>query len=231
MTTASSALGIIQTPAGKRPAPQQAKYIKDIKAALSSNNLTIIVGSGVSINAIHAVNAADMPGRSLAELKRVAESMSWLGLLRHGLYYLMEEDLLSNSDDKKEREDHINILESRATPVTEDQLRAAASFLTRKLFEARKIDNWYALEFEDVYQECIGHDPNPILDALKELYECGARIITTNYDDLLEKHISAQRILIDNTVDAKLFFAKRTRGILHVHGVWWHSACDCQSVE
>jgi hypothetical protein len=200
--------------------PQQAKYIANIKTALSNNSLTVVVGAGVSINAIYGSRRI-----SGDDLKRVVESMSWLGLLLHGLDYLREEELLSDPDDEKERVGHIRILrpQSPTSAPTEDKLRAAASFLKRKLTECNKLDNWFDLEFEGIYQKCINHDPNPILDALKDLYLCGARIITTNYDDLLEKHIGADRIVIDNTPASKMFFAKRNLGILHVHGVWWYS--------
>lgn len=79
-------------PGQKLPSPQQAKYIKDVRAALQNGNLTVVVGAGVSLNAIRAVHATNnRPGRSEAELQRVLESMSWPGLLQHGLDYLLEE--------------------------------------------------------------------------------------------------------------------------------------------
>ena len=136
--------------------PQQAKYIANIKTALSNNSLTVVVGAGVSINAIYGSRRI-----SGDDLKRVVESMSWLGLLLHGLDYLREEELLSDPDDEKERVGLIRILspQSPTSAPTEDKLRAAASFLKRKLTECNKLDNLLDLEFEGIYQKCINHDP------------------------------------------------------------------------
>jgi hypothetical protein len=196
--------------------PQQAKYRANIEEALAKGNLTIVVGAGVSISAMQA--SKRMSGDDLA---RVIESMSWLGVLRHGLDYLEEEDLTLNPADMSELDAYKTMLKAKSVP-NEDILRAA-SFLKRKLVDSGKLDNWFDLEFEGIYEKCLNHDPNPILDAMRELYLSGARIITTNYDDLLDKHIGGNTIVSDGTPALKMFFRKRNTGICHVHGVWWHS--------
>jgi hypothetical protein len=119
--------------------------------------------------------------------------MSWLGVLRHGLDYLEEEISGMAEAYKIELEAYRKILKTQSIPT--DTILRAASFLKSQLKSSRKLANWFDLEFGDIYDKCINHDPNPILDAIKELYNNGARIITTNYDDLLDKHIMAFPIL------------------------------------
>ena len=196
--------------------PQQAKYIEKIEVALGKGNLTIVVGAGVSISAIQASKRM-----SKDNLLRVTESMSWIGVLQHGLDYLEEEGFSLNSADKSELDTYKRTLGTNLSS-SEDILRAA-SFLKRKLVESKKLDNWFDLEFEGIYDKCINRDANPILDAMRELYNSGTRIITTNYDDLLDKHIGGNTIISDGTPALKRFFRKMDTGICHVHGIWWHS--------
>lgn len=145
--------------------------------------------------------------------------MSWAGLLQRGLEYLEDEDVLLDPDEKINLDSYKEMLESKP----QADIVQAASFLKRKLVEAHKLDNWFDLEFEGIYEKCINNDPNPILDAIRDLFNSGARIITTNYDDLLDKHIGQKPIIPDGTPAMKMFFSKRDIGICHIHGVWWHS--------
>jgi hypothetical protein len=199
-----------------RITPQQAKYRAKIEEALVKGNLTVVVGAGVSISAMQA--SKRMSGDDLA---RVTESMSWLGVLRHGLDYLEEEDLPLNGADKSELDAYKRMLEGKSLRTVD--ILQAASFLKRKLVDFGQLDNWFDLEFEGIYERCINHDSNPILDAIRELYHSGARIITTNYDDLLDKHLGVTTIVSDGTPALKRFFRKSDKGICHVHGIWWHS--------
>ncbi|RDW69812.1 hypothetical protein BP6252_08832 [Coleophoma cylindrospora] len=196
--------------------PQQTKYLEKVEKALAEKRLTVVVGAGVSISAIQASKRV-----SEYKLSRAIESMAWLGLLRHGLDYLEEEELPLDAADQKELNMHRYTL--MTNPVSNKDILRAASFLKQKLNDSGKLDNWFDLEFEGIYDKCINHDPNPILDAMSELYKSGARIITTNYDDLLEKHIRANSIISDGTSRLKRFFRKEETGICHVHGIWLHS--------
>ena len=199
--------------------PQQAKFRSRIGKALETGNLTIIIGAGVSISAIATSRRGDDASRA-----RATESMSWYGLLRHGLAYLDEEQISLTDAEKIELQEHLQKLQPQLlkTPTSEEVLNAA-SFLKRKLTEYRQMDNWFDLEFDGIYDENIKQDQNPILDAIRALYQSGARIITTNYDDLVDKHIKEKPILVDDTLAFKLFFQKKVTGICHIHGVWWHT--------
>ncbi|RDW58657.1 hypothetical protein BP6252_13133 [Coleophoma cylindrospora] len=193
---------------------QETKNIEKLGEALRNGRLTVVVGAGVSISAIRANKRLKSH-----ETETIAKSMVWSGLLQQGLQYLDEEECALGSDDQIKLDSYKKMFESESgTDMIE-----VATFLKSKLTEARKLENWFDLEFEGIYEKCINQDPNPILDAIRDLFHNGARIITTNYDDLLDKHIIQQPIIPDGTPALKLFFAGRPTGICHVHGVWWHS--------
>jgi hypothetical protein len=191
---------------------QHAKNKEIVEEALRKGNLTVVVGAGVSMNAIRANKRM-----SSDATEDIVKSMSWLGLLQRGLEYLKDEDIIL---DQNELDRHVEMLMLGLPQTHKIQ---AASFLKRTLEEANKLDNWLDLEFDGIYKKCIDHDPNPILDSLRDLFNSGARFITTNYDDLLDLHINQHPIIPDGTPALKLFFRKRSTGICHVHGVWWHS--------
>ncbi|KKY18135.1 putative tpr domain protein [Phaeomoniella chlamydospora] len=198
--------------------PQQAKYRSRIENALKDGRLTIVIGAGVSINAIAASKRRDEDGH-----RRALESMNWYGLLRHGLEYLVDEQIPLNDSERIELSALTTSLAETSPPPNNEELFRAASFVRRKLTESKLIVNWFDLEFEEIYERFINHDENPILDAIKELYKCGARIITTNYDDLMDRHINEKPILVDGTPAMQRFFRKEMNGICHVHGSWWDS--------
>ena len=141
-TPSFSAPGPLATGITKpRITPQQAKYRAKIEEALVKGNLTVVVGAGVSISAMQA--SKRMSGDDLA---RVTESMSWLGVLRHGLDYLDEEDLPLNEADKSELDAYKRMLEGKSLQTVD--ILQAASFLKRKLVDSGLLDNWFDIEFE-----------------------------------------------------------------------------------
>ena len=147
--------------------------------------------------------------------------MSWLGLLRHGLKLLVDEPIDMDENEKLELASHQSTLNSQSS--TTEHLLQAASFLKRKLVASQLLDEWFDAEFDDIYEEFINKESNSILDAIGALYKARARIITTNYDDLLEKHLDAESIIPNDTVQLQLFFRRRKEGICHVHGAFRES--------
>ena len=198
--------------------PQQAKFQRRVEEALKARRLTIIIGAGASINAISTSTRGDKNGRA-----RALESMSWYGLLRHGLSYLKEEQIPLINSERTELATLTTAFHSNSPSPTDQEMFRAATLIKDKLTQSRQIDNWFDLEFEAVYDDFINHDKNPILDSIAALYKCGARIVTTNYDDLVDKHIEANPILDDETPALTRFFQKDVTGICHIHGVWWHT--------
>lgn len=67
-----------------------------------------------------------------------------------------------------------------------------------------------------------------MLDAIRELHKRKARIITTNYDDLLSRHCNTESIVAEHELAVNRFFTRDSQPlpILHVHGIWkeWKGA-------
>jgi hypothetical protein len=57
-----------------------------------------------------------------------------------------------------------------------------------------------------------------LLDVLKMLHERGAALLTTNYDDVLEKHCGIPRIGRSNQDDVSRFLRGELKGVFHIHG-------------
>ncbi|GLA14399.1 hypothetical protein AnigIFM62618_000778 [Aspergillus niger] len=91
-----------------------------------------------------------------------------------------------------------------AANVLEEKLRARGEFAT-----------WLVYAFGNLNYHICNFD---VLDALKELQNEGALLITTNYDDILEKHCGLD--CISRSDDHKLqdFLHRSRDGILHIHG-------------
>ncbi|GKZ56606.1 hypothetical protein AnigIFM49718_001873 [Aspergillus niger] len=91
-----------------------------------------------------------------------------------------------------------------AANVLEEELRARGEFAT-----------WLVYAFGNLNYHICNFD---VLDALKELQNEGALLITTNYDDILEKHCGLD--CISRSDDHKLqdFLHRSRDGILHIHG-------------
>ena len=82
----------------------------------------------------------------------------------------------------------------------------AAAFLKAKLTEREDLLEWLDTRFATLYDTWVGKEPNQLLDAIRDLFNAGARIITTNYDDLLSRHCHAHRdnciMIMDNMDDS-----------------------------
>jgi hypothetical protein len=110
--------------------PQQAKYIEKIEVTLAKGNLAIVVGAGGSISAIRASKRMRKD-----DLLRVTESMSWIGVLQHGLDYLEEEGLSLNAADKSELDTYKRT--PRTNSGSSEDILHAAPFSSANLLNLR----------------------------------------------------------------------------------------------
>jgi hypothetical protein len=145
-----------------------------------------------------------------------------------GLNYLEDGDFVrrASQSEQFEHKFYKDLLESTTVQPSLSTLLRAASFLKGQLVDRKKLPNWLSEVFGTLYDDCIGKDSdNAMLDAIKDLYNAKARIITTNYDDLLSKHCSAPVVLTDKPGPLVNFFSKSdpSRPILHIHGIWKES--------
>ncbi|KAG9231956.1 ankyrin repeat-containing domain protein [Amylocarpus encephaloides] len=171
------------------------KRLDELKQALEHHSLVIIVGAGVTLNA-----TAQKDGRPLKRL-------TWKGLIKNGLSYLVDEVHIKRST----LASAYKALEDGRT----EKLLCAATILRRTLKKHNHFPTWIRSVFEDLHKQVTSPD---ILERLKSLSERGALLLTTNYDDLLERSCGLPRVNRSNKVDLLNFKRRDLKGVLHVHG-------------
>jgi hypothetical protein len=168
-----------------------------LKKALKDNRLVIIVGAGVTLNA-----TADGFGKPLSRI-------TWTGLIRNGLDYLVSEGYVDASSCSIKRA--YDGLENPETDGLLDSANILSSLLTRQ----DQFPTWLESVFGNLDQEIRHPD---ILTVLRVLHEKGATLLTTNYDDILEKFCDLRRIGRSNQDEILKFKRGDLDGIFHLHG-------------
>jgi hypothetical protein len=138
---------------------------------------------------------------------------SWDGLIKDGFDYLVDQGYLSA--------DKMAITHGRAFAESGDveSLLIAATILKRQLEQRSQYATWLKSVFGT-----LGEDVKSItiLDALKALHDNKAVLLTTNYDDILDKHCglpSFDTSLPKHVQD----FRAGTDGVFHIHGCYENS--------
>ena len=167
-----------------------------LKNALKDKRLVIIVGAGVTLSATANISAP---------LRRI----TWTGLIENGLDYLVNGGYVDARDRRTRR-----AYEALKDPDT-DSLLDAANILSSQLTQNGQFPTWLESVFGNLYQE-VRHPA--ILKTLKALHQNGATILTTNYDDLLEKSCGLPSIGRSNKDDILRFKRGDLDGVFHVHG-------------
>ena len=180
---------------------RQKEVIERLRHALDEKRLVIVVGAGVTLHA-----TSDPYGTPLPRL-------TWTGLIRDGLDYLIHEEFVEASGHRTRQA--YELLEDDAL---ESSLNAA-SFITQHLRQKGKFSTWLDSVFGNLNRE-IRHPA--ILEALRNLFQKGALLLTTNYDDLLEKICQSREIGRSDQSELLRFKRGELEGILHIHGSHHH---------
>ena len=178
-------------------ARREGEILTKLKTALKNNRLVILVGAGVTLSA-----TADESGKPIPRL-------TWTGLVRNGLDYLVTSGYVDASN-RRTRQAY-TALENGNT----ESLLDAVSIMRNQLSQHGQLPTWLDTVFGSLYQE-VRHPA--ILEVLKMLHENGATLLTTNYDDLLEKFSGLHRIGRSNTDNILKFKSGDLDGVFHVHG-------------
>lgn len=168
-----------------------------LQKALKDRGLVIIVGAGVTLSAT--------AGDSGTPLSRI----TWKGLIRNGLDYLVTEGYVEASQKRMIRA--YDMLEESDG----DSLLDAANILSDQLKRHRQLPTWLESVFDNLHQE-VRHPA--ILEALKALHEKGATLLTTNYDDVLEHYCGLRHIGRSNRDEVLKFKRGDVNGVFHIHG-------------
>lgn len=143
------------------------------------------------------------------EYRKPLSRITWAGLIRNGLDYLVSEGYVDKSNRRTRR-----AYAALEDPEV-DGLLDAANIVSSQMKQNGQLPTWLESVFGSLSQE-IRH-PN-LLDMLKALHERGATLLTTNYDDVLEKHCGLQRIGRTNQDDVSRFQRGDLNGVFHIHG-------------
>jgi hypothetical protein len=162
----------------------------------------IIAGAGVTLNV-----TADDTAKPLSRI-------TWTGLIQNGLDYLVSEGYVDKSNRRTK-----SAYEALEDPEV-DRLLDAANILSSQMKQHGQYPTWLESVFGSLSQEIRHPD---LLMVLKTLHEKGATLLTTNYDDVLEKYCCLQRVGRSNKDDVSRFRRGDLNGVFHIHGSYHDS--------
>jgi len=154
----------LQDEASRETARRQHEVIDRLRNDLKNKRLVLITGAGVTLSA-----TADSSRQALSRI-------TWTGLIRNGLDYLVQEGHVDRSNRRTRRA--YDALDEQDM----DDLLDAANILRSQLDHNDLFPTWLESVFGNLYSLVRN---TALLDAIKELHEHGVMLLTTNYDDLL----------------------------------------------
>ncbi|KFY28470.1 hypothetical protein V491_00446 [Pseudogymnoascus sp. VKM F-3775] len=184
---------VVVNVAGRR----REQILSRLRNDLKNNRLAIITGAGVTLHA-----TADISGKPHSRIE-------WTDLMRNGLDHLVSEGYVDTSNRRTKR-----AYDALGDPEV-DGLLDAANIVASQMKQHGQFRTWLESVFGSLSQE-INHPA--LIDVLKALHERGATLLTTNYDDVLEKHCGLQRIGRSNQDDISRFQRGDLKGVFHIHG-------------
>ncbi|HRI13044.1 MAG TPA: SIR2 family protein, partial [Verrucomicrobiota bacterium] len=165
----------------------------------SRPQVVVVVGTGVAINATGQPHA------------------SWLGLLKHGIRHLVATDCFTKNHGEK-LESSLNAAFSpfqlQAALQHAETVEQVLNTPNEKAF-AQWLESGFAT-FKSRNEE----KAKAPLDALRDLHEAGALLLTTNYDSLLSDITGAPPVTWEEHADFHRVMTRQKAGILHIHGHW-----------
>jgi len=165
-----------------------------IRQALRNKKLVIIVGAGITLSATYPS----------------AQRITWTGLINDGLDYLEHEGFVAEDD--MELSHYRKVLQENAN------IRAvlrACGYLKDELDYNKQFSTWLNSVFGSLHDE-VRHPE--VLETLRLFHQKGAKLMTTNYDELLEHHCNLQRIRLSIPEDVRKYEQGTLDGVFHVHG-------------
>jgi hypothetical protein len=174
---------------------REAEYVDKIRQALRDKKLVIIVGAGISLSATNP-----SPPR-----------ITRTGLIRNGLDYLQDEGFVAVDDEDL---NHYRRVLQRGNTNIRAILRACG-YLKDELDHNRQFATWLESVFGSLHLE-VRHPE--VFKPLRELHQRGAKLMTTNYDELLERYCGLQRIRRSIAEDVRKYEQGTLDGVFHIHG-------------
>ncbi|KAI2628205.1 SIR2-like domain-containing protein [Xylaria nigripes] len=181
----------------------QGEAVRRLRDQLALGRLAICVGSGVTLYS------------APSQFHR----LSWWGLMANALDYF-EDQAGRLSRETINKADLVAAREVLEKSSQTDADREDVTNRIQKLLSSR-LDlesTWLRGQFKNLYRDYV--DQHSILDALKALQEQGAMLLTTNYDDLLEKHCKLDALDASDPNGLVSYRRGSMEAIFHPHGYW-----------
>ncbi len=157
----------------------------------------VVVGAGISMGATGIPHA------------------SWAGLIEHGIKYLVQTSRLPESYGNT----LIGFLQNAFNPFNLELALKHANNVEESLSfpESQAFADWLEIAFRD-FKPLTGRDET--LNALRNLQQAGALLMTTNYDNLLSDVTELPPVTWEAPDNFLQVINRQRDGILHIHGHW-----------
>jgi hypothetical protein len=159
--------------------------------------VVVVVGTGVSAGATSAPHA------------------SWLGLLKHGIEHLVTTEVFTDRRGKELRAS----LDAAFSPFALKTALQHAELVEQNLNtpDIAAFACWLDAAFRDFK---VRAGKSETLDALRDLQQAGALLLTTNYDSLLSEAMGLPPVTWEEHAKFYGVIRRQQLGILHIHGHW-----------
>lgn len=137
--------------------------------------------------------------------------ITWTGLIRNGLDYLEDEQFVHSDDE--ELKFYRSQLQQQSPNLR--QVLRACTYLKNELDHHKQYATWLETVFKSLHEDVKNPD---ILYILGRAHQKGAKLLTTNYDGLLEHFCNLQRIRPSITFEVRKYERGDLNGVFHVHG-------------
>jgi hypothetical protein len=174
---------------------REAEHVDRIRQALHDKKLVIIVGAGISLSATHP-----SPPR-----------ITWTGLIRDGLDYLQDRGFVAADD--LELNHYRGVLQQDNANIR--TVLRACHYLKDELDHNKQFPTWLESVFGSLHRD-VTHPE--VFEALHGFHRRGARLMTTNYDELLEHYCDLQRVRRSIPEDVRKYEQGTLNGVFHIHG-------------
>lgn len=164
----------------------------------SRPQVVVVVGTGVAINATGQPHA------------------SWLGLLKHGIRYLVQEQFQPHWGIELEAS-----LDAAFSPFCLQTALQHAELVEQALStpDERVFAKWLESAFGSFRTRNDERARAP-LEALRDLHDAGVLLLTTNYDSLLSDITDAAPVTWEEHDEFHRVMTRQRPGVLHIHGHW-----------
>ena len=174
---------------------RKAEAVDKIRQALRDKKLVIIVGAGISLSATHPSPPC----------------ITWTGLIQDGLDYLEDGRFVAANDEDL---NYYRGVLQRDNANIRTVLRACG-YLKDELDHNKQFPTWLQSVFGSLHR-AVTHPE--VFEALRGFHRRGARLMTTNYDELLEHYCDLQRVRRSIPEDVRKYEQGTLSGVFHIHG-------------